>query len=222
MTIWFATGNTHKKAELAAILRTAILRDHEIRIPADAGIDFDPEETGSTFLENALIKARALYRLTAEISQPDKGLSNPVIADDSGLCVDALGGRPGIYSARYQGIGRYGSEGGNLAGGKKPDAAERNALLLDELGDKTNRKARFVCAMVLLFSEDRFFVAQETLEGEIISRAEGKRGSGGFGYDPILWLPEFSRTVAELSEEEKNRISHRGKAAMALAKLLGG
>ncbi|GHT57274.1 non-canonical purine NTP pyrophosphatase [Spirochaetia bacterium] len=221
MTIWFATGNTHKKAELAAILRAAILRDHEIHIPADAGINFDPEETGSTFLENALIKARALYRLTAESGQPGKGLSSPVIADDSGLCVDALGGRPGIYSARYQGIGRYGSEGGNLVGGKKPDAAERNALLLDELGDKTNRKARFVCAMVLLFSEDRFFVAQETLEGEIISRAEGKRGSGGFGYDPILWLPEFGRTVAELSEEEKNRISHRGKAAKALAKLLG-
>ncbi|GHU90048.1 non-canonical purine NTP pyrophosphatase [Spirochaetia bacterium] len=220
MTIWFATGNTHKKAELAAILRAAILKDHEIRIPADAGIDFDPEETGSTFLENALIKARALYRLTAEIGQPGKGLgkglSSPVIADDSGLCVDALGGRPGIYSARYQGIGRYGSEDG-----KKPDAAERNALLLDELGDKTNRKARFVCAMVLLFNEDRFFVAQETLEGEIISRAEGKRGSGGFGYDPILWLPELGRTVAELSEEEKNRISHRGKAAKALTKLLG-
>lgn len=125
--------------------------------------------------------------------------------------MDALGGRPGIYSARY------GSEGC-----KKLTAAERNALLLGELGDNPNRKARFVCAMVLLFSEDRFFVAQETLEGEIISRAEGKRGSGGFGYDPILWLPELSRTVAELSEEEKNRISHRGKAARALAKLLGG
>ncbi|GHV61499.1 non-canonical purine NTP pyrophosphatase [Spirochaetia bacterium] len=207
MTIWFATGNAHKKAELAAVLQ-----EHEIRIPADAGIEFDPEETGATFLENALIKARALYRLTAE-----KGLADPIIADDSGLCVDALGGRPGIYSARYQGVGRYGSEGG-----KKPDAAERNALLLRELGDNPNRKARFVCAMVLLFSEDRFFAVQETLEGEIISRAEGKRGGGGFGYDPILWLPELGRTVAELSEEEKNRISHRGKAAMALAKLLGG
>jgi XTP/dITP diphosphohydrolase len=220
MTIWFATGNTHKKAELAAILRAAILRDHEIRIPADAGIDFDPEETGATFMENALIKARVLYRLVTEKGQPGKGLSSLIIADDSGLCVDALGGRPGLYSARYQGLGRYG--GGGAAGGKKSDAAERNALLLDELGDNPNRKARFVCAMVLLFSEDRFFAVQETLEGEIVSRAEGKRGSGGFGYDPILALPELGRTVAELGEEEKNRISHRGKAGRAIAAFLEG
>jgi XTP/dITP diphosphohydrolase len=225
MTIWFATGNTHKKAELAAVMRAAVLRYHEIRIPADAGIDFDPEETGATFLENALIKARALYRLTTEKDQSGKGLgeglSSPVIADDSGLCVDALGGRPGIYSARY-GSNGSGAVTGDPAGNKKLAAAERNALLLREMGDSPNRKARFVCAMVLLFSEDRFFAVQETLEGEIISRAEGKRGSGGFGYDPILWLPELGRTVAELSGEEKNRVSHRGKAAKALAAFLEG
>jgi XTP/dITP diphosphohydrolase len=199
MTIWFATGNAHKKAELAAILP-----GHEIRIPADAGIDFDPEESGSTFLDNALIKARALCRLAAE-----KDLSGPVIADDSGLCVDALGGRPGIYSARYGG-----------EGGKKLDTAERNALLLRELGNNPSRKARFVCAMVLLLSEDRFFAAQETLEGEIISRAEDAQGRGGFGYDPILRLPELGRTVAELSEEEKNRLSHRGKAGRVIGEML--
>jgi XTP/dITP diphosphohydrolase len=198
MTIWFATGNAHKKAELAAILA-----DHRIRIPAEAGapelINFDPDETGGAFLENALIKARALYRLVQE----------PVIADESGLCVDALDGRPGIYSSRY-----------GSGGGKKLETPERNALLLEELGDNPNRRARFVCAMVLLYTPDRFFIAQETLEGEIVRRAG--RGSGGFGYDPILYLPERACTVAELPEAEKNRISHRGKAGMVIARILEG
>lgn len=193
MIIWFATGNAHKKTELAAILS-----GHTLKIPADAGIaGFDPAETGATFLENALIKARALYRLVEE----------PVIADDSGLCVDALDGGPGVYSARY------GSEGG-----VQRTAPERNALLLGALGDRPQRTARFVCAMVLLFSEDRFYGVQETLEGEIIREA---RGTGGFGYDPILYLPEQGCTAAELSAEAKNRISHRGKAGAALRRLLG-
>jgi XTP/dITP diphosphohydrolase len=203
MTIWFATGNGHKKEELAAILG-----DHRIRIPSEAGIDFDPPETGNSFPENALIKARELYRLVsgfspADFSPTDFSLREPVIADDSGLCVDALGGRPGIYSARY---------GGPAAGD-----ARRNALLLQELGDNPRRSARFVCAMVLFLGEDRFFIVQETLEGEIVR--EG-RGSGGFGYDPLLYIPERGCTVAELAEEEKNRISHRGKAARKIAKLL--
>jgi XTP/dITP diphosphohydrolase len=202
MTIWFATGNVHKKTELAAILR-----GHNIRIPSEAGINFDPDETGCTFLENALIKARELYSL----------VKAPVIADDSGLCVDALGGRPGIYSARYGSNGRYGNEDGK---GKKLSDPERNALLLSELGRAPNRSARFVCAMVLLFSQDRFFIAQETLEGEIVSGPG--RGSGGFGYDPLLYLPEKNRTVAELSDEEKNQLSHRGKAGKIIAKILAG
>jgi XTP/dITP diphosphohydrolase len=200
MTIWFATGNTHKKAELAAILA-----DHHIRIPLEAGLNFDPAETGSTFLENALIKARELHRLTGE----------PVIADDSGLCVDALDGRPGIYSSRYGG-GQYGSTGD----GKKLSDPERNTLLLSELGDKPDRRARFVCAMILLYTPDRFFIAQETLEGEIVSGPG--RGSGGFGYDPILYLPDQGCTVAELPEAEKNRASHRGKAGKIIAKILAG
>jgi XTP/dITP diphosphohydrolase len=191
MTIWFATGNAHKRRELAAILA-----GHEIRTPDEAGIAFDPDETGATFLDNALIKARALYALVKE----------PVIADDSGLCVDALGGRPGVLSARY------GSENG-----KKLESAERNALLLREVGNAADRAARFVCSMVLMLSEDRFFVAQETFEGELI---HGERGSGGFGYDPILYLPERGLTVAELSDEEKNALSHRGKAGMRLASIL--
>jgi XTP/dITP diphosphohydrolase len=192
MTLWFATGNAHKKMELAAVFS-----GYSIKIPADAGIaGFDPLENGATFLENALIKARSLYRLIKE----------PVLADDSGLCVDALSGRPGIYSARY------GCEGGTPL-----SSAERNALLLAELGDCPRRTARFVCAMAAVFSENRFYIAQETLEGEILREA---RGSGGFGYDPIFYVPEQGCTAAELSEEEKNRISHRGKAGQVILTLL--
>jgi XTP/dITP diphosphohydrolase len=198
MTIWFATGNTGKRTELAAILPS-----HTIKIPADEGIPFDPEETGATFAENALIKARELQRL---VSKPDSPV--PVIADDSGICVDALDGRPGIYSSRY------GSEGG-----LNRESADRNTLLLRELGDNPLRSARFVCAMVLLWSDDRFFLVQETLEGEIIRE---ERGTGGFGFDPILYLPQYGRTVAELPEEEKNRISHRGKAGRGIATFLDG
>ncbi|GAB1481191.1 RdgB/HAM1 family non-canonical purine NTP pyrophosphatase [Treponema sp.] len=194
MTLWFATGNDHKRKELAAILV-----GHIIKTPADAGYDFNPDENGATFLDNALIKARALYDLVKE----------PVIADDSGICVDALGGRPGVFSARY-----------GTVNGQTLDTTERNHLLIRELSDikdNFNRKSRFVCCMVLMLSLDRYFVAQETLEGEIIHEL---RGNGGFGYDPILYLPEHACTVAELSEQEKNRVSHRGKAALALSHFL--
>jgi XTP/dITP diphosphohydrolase len=209
MTIWLASGNVHKQKELAAILA-----GHSVLIPAGAGMaDFEPDETGSSFMENALIKARALYAHPAFPGR-ERG---PVLADDSGLCVDALDGRPGIFSARY-----------GSAGGKKIGAAERNAMLLEEvnaafMGGKaasTSRSCRFVCAMVLLYSPYRFYAVQETLEGELVQ--DSARGSGGFGYDPIVFLPEKGRTVAELSEEEKNIASHRAKAGKAIAKLLAG
>jgi XTP/dITP diphosphohydrolase len=203
MLVWFASGNSHKKQELTAIL-AGELPGIEVRIPSEAGISFDPQETGSGFAENALIKARELRRLTAGSGSPA-----PVIADDSGLCVDALEGRPGIYSARY------GSQGG-----KKLRDGERNALLLKELGGSPRREARFVCAMVLLYSPDRFFLVQETCEGEIVQDINAARGGGGFGYDPILYIPVLGCTMAELSEEEKNRISHRGKAGRAISSLL--
>jgi len=213
MTIWFASGNKHKKKELSDILSAGILgfgeNAWELKIPAEAGLDFAPEETGNSFLENALLKAEALYRII-------KNAHSVVIADDSGICVDALGGRPGIHSARYCGPGES-----NVTGKKLPDA-ERNALLLTELGDNPKRSAHFVCAMVLYLGPDRFFAAQETLEGELVKNAESSRGEGGFGYDPILFIPELGLTVAELSEEEKNRISHRGKAGRAIARILGG
>ena len=198
MTIWLATGNIHKKKELVKILSDAM--NIELKIPADTGIAFNPEETGSTFFENALIKAAELYRLL--------GKGQPVIADDSGICVDALDGKPGIYSARY--------------GGKKLSDAERNARLLAELGDNPRRNARFVCAMVLYCGSERFFAAQETLEGELVLNAESARGTGGFGYDPVLYIPELGRTVAELSDEEKNRLSHRGKAGRVIGRILSG
>jgi XTP/dITP diphosphohydrolase len=104
---------------------------------------------------------------------------------------------------------------------KKLEASERNALLLEELGNAANRKARFVCAMVLMYKPDCFFIAQETMEGEIVKDMEHARGAGGFGYDPVLFIPEFGRTVAELSEEEKNMSSHRGKAGKIIAEIIG-
>jgi len=227
MTIWFATGNAHKKSELSAILRTHGV-DCRLLIPKDAGLDFDPEETGTSFHENALLKARELYALLEKARPPlfNPG-GHPIIADDSGICVDALGGRPGIYSARYAGAGNREQRTGNreevvgTGSAKKLEAGERNALLLEELGNAPDRKARFVCAMVLMYSPNRFFLAQETMEGEIVKDLEHSRGTGGFGYDPILFIPEFGRTVAELSEEEKNTSSHRGKAGKIIAEIIG-
>ncbi|MDR0410507.1 MAG: RdgB/HAM1 family non-canonical purine NTP pyrophosphatase [Treponema sp.] len=192
--IWFATGNEHKRRELAEIFA---IHDaaHVVNIPSDVGINFAPEETGSTFLENALIKARTLFAIVKE----------PVVADDSGLCVEALDGRPGVLSARY----------GNTVGKNLVDA-EKNRLVLKELGNNPNRKAHFVCAMVLFLGDDRFFAVQETLEGEITCE---KRGQGGFGYDPIFLIPELGCTVAELSPTKKNHLSHRAKAGATIGRV---
>ena len=194
MNIWFATNNSHKKEELEAILNIYL------KIPGEEGLSFSPEETGDNFRDNALIKARELHKLL--------GNGDPVIADDSGLCVDALDGRPGVLSARY-----------GMTNGEKKTSLQQNLLLLDELGDSPVRSARFVCSMVLLYGSDRFFIAQETLEGEIVKKSE-MRGEGGFGYDPVFYVPKFGRTLAELSAEEKNLISHRGKAGAVISKIL--
>jgi len=194
MNIWFATNNSHKRKELEAVLKIPL------KIPSQEGLSFDPEETGLTFGENSLLKARELQKLLNN--------KDPVIADDSGLCVDALGDRPGVLSARY-----------GMENGKKLTSHEQNLLLLDELGDKHVRTARFVCSMVLFFSNDRFYIIQETIEGEIVKKSD-MRGDGGFGYDPIFYIPQFGRTLAELSSEEKNAISHRGKAGKLIATLI--
>jgi len=197
MDLLLASNNDHKRVELQGIVHA-----HRIRTPAELGIPFDFEETAETFVENALGKALALRDLLLERSPPEATM--PIIADDSGLCVDALGGRPGVRSARY----------GSPDGGRTElAAADRNDLLLGELRDSPNRSAHFVCCMVGLFDRHRFVVAQETFDGVI---AAGPAGAGGFGYDPIFFLPEYGRTVAELPDTEKNRISHRGRAAAAL------
>ena len=191
MHIYLASGNRHKQEEFAAILE-----EHRISLPADAGIRFDPEETGSTFLENALLKARVLY----------EQVQCPVIADDSGLCIDALGGKPGIYSARY------GRKDGVLL-----DAAERNRLVLRQMEGIEHRSCRFVCCIAVMLDTHRFFTVQETCEGVITT---SERGDHGFGYDPIVYLPAIGKTVAELTAQEKNELSHRGKAGRLVAQFL--
>ncbi|MFI3257536.1 MAG: RdgB/HAM1 family non-canonical purine NTP pyrophosphatase [Spirochaetales bacterium] len=207
MKIYFASANTHKKQEMAELFRP-----HTILIPADEGILFDPDETGSSFIENSLIKAKALW----------EAVKQPVIADDSGICVDALDGMPGIYSARYAGQD-------NVTGkenGCEITQDEKNLLLLKHLNEtleKTgqhNRDCHFVCSMVLYLSPDRFYCIQETFHGCLVNSAEEALGSGGFGYDPIVFLPEFGKTVAQLSEHEKNTVSHRAKAAQKMFALL--
>lgn len=191
MKLLFATGNTHKREELAAILP-----EHTIVIPEELGIWFEFEETGTTYLENALGKAMHLWTLARV----------PVIADDSGLSVPSLGGEPGVFSARY-----------GARNGEKLSAAERNRYLLSRMEGLSPRDAFFVCAMTLVLGEYRVFTVQETLHGEILHEP---RGTHGFGYDPLLFLPEYGRTVAELPEREKNRISHRGKAGAVIRNIL--
>ena len=213
MKLYLATNNAHKKREAAEIFSP-----YEIVIPADEGIDFDPEETGATFFENALIKARALYDI----------VHCPVIADDSGISVDALGGRPGIFSSRYG--GRDFPRG--RADGKKTAQDAQNRFLIEELDDALSgntgdcrflhgaRSAHYTCSMVLYLGSDRMYAAQETMEGEIVPSIEDARGNGGFGYDPIFYIPEIGKTAAELSDEEKNAISHRGKAGRSMQKII--
>lgn len=192
MTIILASGNRHKKAEIVKILPS-----HTILLPEENSISFEYEETGDTFLDNALGKALHLYDLAGV----------PALADDSGLCVPALGGAPGVFSARY---------GSAEKGGELSDS-DRNEYLLENMKDVSDRRAFFVCSMVLLLNESRFFVAQETVHGEITLSPQG---AGGFGYDPLFFLPNIGKTVAQLTPEKKNEISHRGKAAAAIARLI--
>jgi len=192
MIIYVATNNAHKLDEIRPAMPGI-----EFRVPGDAGVEFDFPEDADTFVGNSTGKALALWRLVRA----------PVLADDSGLCVDALGGRPGVLSARY------GSKDGYTPLG----APERNALLLEEMRGVADRSCRFVCCMSLVLSPDRVFVAQETCEGVLL---EEPRGSGGFGYDPVVFLPALGCSVAELSAERKNGVSHRGRALRRMAAIL--
>ncbi len=197
MQLLIATMNRHKAREFASIFA-----DHDVRTPNELGITFDVEETGDSFLSNAMLKATRLREQIDDRTGP----ASIVVADDSGLCVDALSGAPGIYSARF----------GSPDGGKTElDAPTRNEILLRALDRIDNRRARFVCCMVALLPNDRFTVAQESWEGEI---ARGpSAATGGFGYDPVFHLPELGCTAADLPAAEKNRLSHRGRASRVLA-----
>lgn len=189
MKLIIATNNQKKLVEMKAVLCGLF---DEILSLKEAGIEHETQEDGSTFEENALKKARE----TAQIS------GCACVADDSGLAVDALGGAPGIYSARY--CGHHGDDEANLR------------LVLENMKDKKQRSARFVCAMAYVCGKTEAVFRGE-LEGEI---AYSPSGCNGFGYDPIFLLPDYGCTSAEISPEEKMRISHRARAAQSLAKWL--
>ncbi len=191
MKILLATSNLHKKEELSSIIT-----DHQLLLPQEIGIDFDHKEIGTTYFANAYDKAHALFQL----------VQMPILADDSGLSVEALNGAPGIYSARF----------GQVDETLLSDSA-KSELLLETLKDEKNRKAYFISNIVFFFSPYRFYSVQETLDGEIYHKLEGENG---FGYDPIFWLPSHNKTVAQLESSEKNKLSHRGKAARKIIKLI--
>ncbi len=187
MQTWIAaTKNKGKLREIREILENT---DIHVISMEEAGITVDVEEDGETFEENAEKKAREIFKLTG----------NPCIADDSGLEVRALSGAPGVYSARYA--------------GEHGDSHANNQKLLSEMEGVQDRSARFVCAMVLVLSDTELLTVRGECYGQITAEA---RGEGGFGYDPLFYLPEYQMTMGEVSPEIKNKISHRGKALRAL------
>lgn len=189
--IVFATGNEGKMREIRAILG-----DMEVEVSSmkEAGLALEIEEDGTTFEENARIKADAV---AAALAAQKKAQDCVVMADDSGLEIDCLNGEPGVYSARYL--------------GEETPFSEKSMDLLRRLEDvpEEERAARFVCAIAAVFPDGETVIARGTIEGRI---GHELRGGNGFGYDPIFYLPEYGRTAAELSDEEKNRISHRYRA----------
>jgi XTP/dITP diphosphohydrolase len=197
--IIFATGNQNKMREIREIMGNLPV---EILSMKEAGIKADIEEDGTTFEENAVIKAKAVADLL-----PEKDKEAIVLADDSGLEIDALNGEPGIYSARYM--------------GEDTSYHIKNAELIRRLEGVPveKRTARFVCAVAAVLPDRTCLTVRGTIEGRI---GYEERGSNGFGYDPIFMLPDMSCTTAELPPEEKNRISHRGKALRLMEEKLRG
>ena len=181
MKIAIATNNRNKLKEIRAVLGGFF---DEMLSLGDLGIDVEIEETGTTLTENALIKARTIRDMT--------GLAS--LADDSGLMCDALGGAPGVYSARYA--------------GEEHDDAKNNALLLKNIAGK-DRTAHFCSVIALCLPDGREYTAEGRVDGVITEEA---RGNGGFGYDPLFFSPELGKTFAEASAEEKNSVSPRGRA----------
>lgn len=191
MRLVLASKNQRKLCELREILSA---QGVEIVSEADVGVDVEVEETGATFAENALLKARTVMEAC--------GL--PAVADDSGLCVDALNGAPGVYSARY--------------GGPELDDAGRYRLLLENMRGQLDRRCKFVSAICCCFPDGSTITAQGECQGTL---AYAPKGEDGFGYDPIFFVPERKKTFAQLSAEEKNAISHRGKALALFRERLG-
>lgn len=192
--IIFATGNEGKMKEIREILDGLTFLGEKVQILSmkEAGIDIDIIEDGTTFEENAMIKARAVAGTTKEAI---------VLADDSGLVIDYLNGEPGIYSARYL--------------GKDTSYRVKNANLVQRLEGVPDEKrsARFVCAIAAVLPDGRELSTRGTIEGRI---GYEEKGLNGFGFDPIFYVPEIGKYTAELSDEDKNRISHRGKALRAM------
>ena len=189
MKLLIASNNQHKIDEIKQILGNKF---EQILSLSEAGIVCDPEENGKTFLDNALIKVRAVAKLT----------DMPVLGDDTGLCVDALNGAPGVHSARFAG---------------DHDNAKNRAKLLYELQDETNRKAHFSTAVALLYPDGRLVTAEGRVDGEILHT---EVGANGFGYDSLFYCSEIGKTFAEATAEEKNAVSHRGRALQNLAEKL--
>ena len=190
MKFVLATHNPGKLREMSAILAEL---GAEVVSPEDLGITVDVEETGTTFAENAMLKAKAICA-AAQL---------PAIADDSGLCVDALNGGPGVYSARY--------------GGEGLDDKGRYQLLLNSMRGQTTRAAHFACAIACAFPNGDTLTAEGRCDGTI---AFAPMGEGGFGYDPVFFVPEKAKTFGQLTAEEKSTISHRGKALKSFAEKL--
>ena len=190
MKLLVATNNQGKLKEFNKILGELGITCVSLR---DMGITAEVEETGTTFLENALLKAKEIYQI-AKI---------PTISDDSGLIVDALGGEPGVYSARYA--------------GEPSDDNKNMDKLLANLKDEPNRTARFKSVIAAVFSEDDILVSEGECEGVIIDE---KRGDNGFGYDPIFYVEALGKTFAEMTDSEINSLSHRGNAIRALKEKL--
>ena len=189
----FATKNKNKMIEVREILAG---KDYEILSMEEAGIDIDVVEDGTTFEENALIKSRAIRDYVKDAI---------VLSDDSGLEIDYLGGAPGIYSARFE--------------GENTPYTIKNQIILNKLEGvpDEDRTARFVCAVAAAFPDGTEQVVRGTIEGMIGYESAGENG---FGYDPIFFVPEYRCTTAEMSPEQKNQISHRGKALRMIAKYL--
>ena len=192
MKIIFATNNQDKMKEIHAIMA-----DFPVQIVSlkEAGIHADVDENGTSFEENAAIKAEAICRLTGHVT----------IADDSGLEIDALGGEPGIYSARYM--------------GEDTSYRIKNANLIERLAGVPDEKrtARFVCAVAAAFPDAPTQIVRGTIEGRI---GYEEAGENGFGYDPIFYVPEYGCTTAQMPPEEKNKISHRGRALKKISPIL--